>query len=114
MCAQCPQLVHRGGGHCGSHQPRRRRTTMDTQQPAEGAEPVWGAAQPQPAPDQPKRWSAGKTAAVVAVAAVVAAGGGYGISQLVGTASATTQNPGGFGAGGAGGFGGGGRTGGGP
>jgi hypothetical protein len=80
---------------------------MDTQQPAEGSEPVWGAPRPQPSPEQPKRWSAGKTAAVVAVAAVVAAGGGYGISQLVGTASATTQNPGGFGAGGAGGFGGG-------
>jgi hypothetical protein len=86
---------------------------MDTQQPAEGSEPVWGAAQPQPSPTQPKRWSAGKTAAVVAVAAVVAAGGGYGISQLVGTASATTQNAGGFGAGGAGGPGGG-RAGGGP
>jgi len=97
---------------------------MDTQQPAEGPEPVWGAA-PQPStqqpstqqpspeqPAQPKRWSAGKTAAVVAVAAVVAAGGGYGISQLFGTASATTQAPGGFGAGGAGGFGGGARGGG--
>ncbi|MFI9384517.1 hypothetical protein [Kutzneria sp. NPDC052558] len=92
---------------------------MDTQQPAEGSEPVWGAApqpQPQPAatpdgaPQPPKRWSAGKTAAVVAVAAVVAAGGGYGISKLVetGTASAATQGPGagGFGAGGAGGRGG--------
>jgi len=86
---------------------------MDTQQPAEGSEPVWGAAPPQPSPEQPpteqpKRWSAGKTAAVVAVAAVVAAGGGYGISQLVGTASASTQGGGGggFGAGG-GGFGGG-------
>jgi hypothetical protein len=78
---------------------------MDTQQPAEGSEPVWGAAQPQPEPT--KRWSAGKTAAVVAVAAVVAAGGGYGISKLVGTASATTQGgPGGFGAGGSGGMGG--------
>ena len=92
---------------------------MDTQQPAEGSEPVWGAApaQPSPSPEQPqpKRWSAGKTTAVVAVAAVVAAGGGYGISQLVGTASATTQTTGGggFGAGGAGGFGGG-RAGGGP
>ena len=85
---------------------------MDTQQPAEGSEPVWGAAPPQPSTEQPsteqpKRWSAGKTAAVVAVAAVVAAGGGYGISQLVGTASATTQGPGGFGAGTGGGFGGG-------
>ncbi len=82
---------------------------MDTQQPAEGSEPVWGAAPPA-APDQPKRWSAGKTAAVVAVAAVVAAGGGYGISKLVdtGTANAATQGPGGsgFGAGGGGGFGG--------
>lgn len=87
---------------------------MDTQQPAEGGpEPVWGAA-PQPAPEQPKRWSAGKTAAVVAVAVVVAAGGGYGISQLVGTASASTQGAGGFGAGGGGGFGGGGARGGGP
>ncbi|MFC0540415.1 hypothetical protein [Kutzneria chonburiensis] len=81
---------------------------MDTQQPAEGSEPVWGAAPPQPPTEQPKKWSAGKTAAVVAVAAVVAAGGGYGISKLVGTASATTQGgPGGFGAGSGGGFGGG-------
>ncbi|MFC0434870.1 hypothetical protein [Kutzneria buriramensis] len=85
---------------------------MDTQQPAEGTEPVWGApppAAPAGAP-QPKRWSAGKTAAVVAVAAVVAAGGGYGISKLAGsTASAATQGGpgGGFGAGGGGGFGGG-------
>ncbi|QUQ67341.1 DUF5666 domain-containing protein [Kutzneria sp. CA-103260] len=90
---------------------------MDTQQPAEGSEPVWGAA-PQPqqppatpdgSPQQSKRWSAGKTAAVVAVAAVVAAGGGYGISKLVdtGTANAATQGPGGFGAGGGGGFAGG-------
>jgi hypothetical protein len=81
---------------------------MDTQQPAEGSEPVWGAAPPA-APAQPKRWSAGRTAAVVAVAAVVAAGGGYGISKLVdtGTANAATQGPGGgFGAGGGGGFGG--------
>lgn len=86
---------------------------MDTQQPAEGSEPVWGAPQPQPSTGQPKSWSAGKTAAVVAVAAVVAAGGGYGISQLVGTASATTQSPGGFGAGtGTGGGFGGGRAGG--
>jgi hypothetical protein len=86
---------------------------MDTQQPAEGSEPVWGAPPPQP-PAQPpgaqvKQWSAGRTAAVVAVAAVVAAGGGYGISKLVGsgTADAATQGPGGggFGAGG-GGFGG--------
>jgi len=89
---------------------------MDTQQPAEGSEPVWGAApQPQQPPatpegaPQPKRWSAGKTAAVVAVAAVVAAGGGYGVSKLVetGTASAATSGTGagGFGAGGAGGRG---------
>ena len=89
---------------------------MDTEQPAESTEQVWGApppAAPAGAP-QPKRWSAGKTAAVVAVAAVVAAGGGYGISKLVGTgtASAATQGPGGgFGAGG--GFGGGARGGGG-
>jgi len=85
---------------------------MDTQQPAEGTEPVWGApppAAPAGAP-QPKRWSAGKTAAVVAVAAVVAAGGGYGISKLAGsTANAATQGGpgGGFGAGGGGGMGGG-------
>ena len=88
---------------------------MDTQQPAEGTEQVWGAAPPPPAaPRQPKRWSAGRTAAVVAVAAVVAAGGGYGISKLVGsgTANASTQGPGGFGAGGAGGGGFGGRGGG--
>ena len=81
---------------------------MDTQEPADSTEQVWGApppAAPAGAP-QPKRWSAGKTAAVVAVAAVVAAGGGYGISKLVdsGTANAATQGPGGgFGAGGAGG-----------
>jgi hypothetical protein len=90
---------------------------MDTQQPAEGSEPVWGAApqptQPPATPDgapQPKRWSAGKTAAVVAVAAVVAAGGGYGISKLVDTGTASAATPGagtgGFGAGGAGGRGG--------
>jgi len=90
---------------------------MDTQQPAEGSEPVWGAApqppQPPITPDgapQPKRWSAGKTAAVVAVAAVVAAGGGYGISKLVDTGTAAAATPaagaGGFGAGGAGGRGG--------
>ncbi|MBB5890106.1 hypothetical protein ACFFS4_01220 [Kutzneria kofuensis] len=78
---------------------------MDTQQPADNTEPVWGAAPTQPT--QPKRWSAGKTTAVVAVAVVVAVGGGYGISKLVGgtTANASTQGPGGFGAGG--GFGGG-------
>lgn len=85
---------------------------MDTQQPAEGSEPVWGAPPPQPPGEQPRKWSAGKTAAVVAVAVVVAAGGGYGISKLVesGTANAATQQgqgPGGFGAGGGGGFGGG-------
>jgi hypothetical protein len=90
---------------------------MDTQEPADSTEQVWGApppAAPAGAP-QPKRWSAGKTAAVIAVAAVVAAGGGYGISKLVdsGTASAATQGPGGgFGAGAGGGGGFGGRAGG--
>jgi hypothetical protein len=85
---------------------------MDTQQPADSAEQVWGAPPPaaQPPGQPPKKWSAGRTAAVVAVAAVVAAGGGYGISKLVGTGTANAATPGGgFGAGGGGGgFGGGG------